>query len=53
MPSADNCADVFTKALGSAEFERQRGRLNVEDVSDAWVMVDAVEAGEDVEMQEV
>ncbi|KAF4042823.1 hypothetical protein GN244_ATG05132 [Phytophthora infestans] len=32
VPSADNLADLFTKALGPAEFERQRERLNVEDV---------------------
>ncbi|KAE8962848.1 hypothetical protein PR001_g29567, partial [Phytophthora rubi] len=61
VPTADNLADVFTKALGPAEFERQRSRLNVEDVPNAWVMVEAVadtEAGaasnadEDCEMLE-
>ncbi|KAF4142334.1 putative reverse transcriptase Ty1/copia-type domain-containing protein [Phytophthora infestans] len=39
VPSADNLADMFTKALGPAEFERQRERLNVEDVSEAWKAV--------------
>ncbi|KAG3006242.1 hypothetical protein PC121_g15306 [Phytophthora cactorum] len=34
-PSAENLADVFTKALGPAEFERRRGRLNIEDVTKA------------------
>ncbi|KAE8987513.1 hypothetical protein PR002_g22021 [Phytophthora rubi] len=53
VPSADNLADVFTKALGPAEFERQRSRLNVEDVTEPWKMVETVEAEEDVEMQEV
>lgn len=42
VPTADNFVDVFTKALGPAEFERQRSRLNVEDVPDACVMVEAV-----------
>ncbi|KAG6598080.1 Integrase, catalytic core protein [Phytophthora cinnamomi] len=35
VSSTENCADVFTKALGPAEFERQRSRLNIEDVADA------------------
>jgi len=61
VPSADNLADVFTKALGPAEFERQRSRLNIEDVTEAWEVVEATgepEAGttkgpdSDVEMQE-
>ncbi|KAE8885483.1 hypothetical protein PF003_g30281 [Phytophthora fragariae] len=42
VPTADNLADVFAKALSPAEFERQRSRLNVEDVPNAWVMVEAV-----------
>ncbi|GMF11844.1 unnamed protein product [Phytophthora lilii] len=41
VPSAENLADVFTKALGPAEFERQRDRLNVEDVKKAWEVVGA------------
>ncbi|RAW29566.1 hypothetical protein PC110_g14076 [Phytophthora cactorum] len=44
------------KGLGPAEFERQRARLNTEDVSEAWVMVEAspdVQDDGDVEMQEV
>ncbi|KAE8981814.1 hypothetical protein PR002_g23706 [Phytophthora rubi] len=50
--SADNIADVFTKALGPAGFERQRSRLNVEDVQNAWVMVKDTDAEENIEMQE-
>ncbi|KAE9060462.1 hypothetical protein PF010_g30208 [Phytophthora fragariae] len=42
VPTSDNLADVFAKALSPAEFERQRSRLNVEDVPNAWVMVEAV-----------
>ncbi|KAE8892616.1 hypothetical protein PF005_g26565 [Phytophthora fragariae] len=52
VASADNIADVFTKALGPAELERQRSRLNVEDVQNAWVVIEATDAEEDVEMQE-
>jgi hypothetical protein len=61
VPSADNLADVFTKALGPAEFERQRSRLNIEDVTEAWEVVEAIgdpdagttkSADHDVEMQE-
>ncbi|KAG3093847.1 hypothetical protein PI124_g8802 [Phytophthora idaei] len=56
VPTADNIADVFTKALGPAEFERQRAHLNMEDVSEARVMVEAspdVQDDGDVEMPEV
>ncbi|KAE8957578.1 hypothetical protein PR003_g9983 [Phytophthora rubi] len=35
VPSAENLADVFTKALGPAEFERQRRGLNIGDVTKA------------------
>jgi hypothetical protein len=61
VPSADNIADMFTKALGPAEFECQRSRLNIEDVTEAWEMVEATEkpetsatksADSDVEMKD-
>jgi len=61
VPSADNLADVFTKALDPAEFERQRSRLNIEDVTEAWEVVEAIgdpdagttkSADSNVEMQE-
>ncbi|KAF4144606.1 Reverse transcriptase (RNA-dependent DNA polymerase) [Phytophthora infestans] len=56
VQSAENLADIFTKALGPAEFERQRSRLNVEDVPSTWAKV-AASAREhavvkDVEMEE-
>ncbi|KAE8897842.1 hypothetical protein PF005_g8491 [Phytophthora fragariae] len=64
VPSAENLAYIFTKALGPAEFERQRGGLNVEDVTKAWaevaataetVMTCASSSSEevDIEMKEV
>ncbi|KAJ8576447.1 hypothetical protein ON010_g2759 [Phytophthora cinnamomi] len=41
VQSAENPADVFTKSLGSAEFDRQRSGLNIENVSNAWAEVEA------------
>lgn len=41
VPSAVNLADVFTKALGPAEFERHRGGLNIKDVTKVWAEVEA------------
>ncbi|KAG6582973.1 Integrase, catalytic core protein [Phytophthora cinnamomi] len=62
VPSAENLADVFTNALGPAEFERQRSGLNIEDVTTAWAKVEATvepvkshtssSAGVDVDMEE-
>ncbi|OWZ05489.1 hypothetical protein PHMEG_00022422 [Phytophthora megakarya] len=55
VPSIENIADVFTKALGPAEFERQRSRLNVEDVPSAWAVVVTTPQGDfdkDIEMHE-
>ncbi|OWZ12030.1 Transposable element [Phytophthora megakarya] len=56
VPSIENIADVFTNALGPAEFERQRSKLNVEDVPGAWAVVATTPKGEmdkDIGMQEV
>ncbi|KAE8951859.1 hypothetical protein PR002_g32838 [Phytophthora rubi] len=64
VPSAENLAGVFTKALGPAEFERQRRGLNIEDVTKAWAEVEATAEPEmtcasgrsedaDIEMEEV
>lgn len=55
VPSAENLAYIFTKALGPAEFERQRDRLNTEDVPKSWAAVEAAvtSCDTDVDMQEV
>ncbi|KAG6621337.1 uncharacterized protein IUM83_10982 [Phytophthora cinnamomi] len=63
VPSAENLADVFTKTLGPAEFERQRSGLNIEDVTTAWAEVEATvepvkshtssSTGVDVDMEEL
>ncbi|KAE9286766.1 hypothetical protein PR003_g26230 [Phytophthora rubi] len=39
VPTTENIADIFTKALGPCVFERLRSQLNIEDVREAWVTV--------------
>ncbi|KAE9263711.1 hypothetical protein PR003_g33056 [Phytophthora rubi] len=36
VSTADNVADIFTKALGPQRFEYLRDRLNLEDVVSVW-----------------
>ncbi|POM58564.1 putative transposable element [Phytophthora palmivora] len=43
VPTVDNIADIFTKALGPRVFERLRVQLNVEDAKKAWTSEDHVD----------
>ncbi|OWZ01241.1 reverse transcriptase [Phytophthora megakarya] len=40
VPTAENVADIFTKALGPCVFERLRDQLNIENVQEAWLSED-------------
>ncbi|POM63401.1 LOW QUALITY PROTEIN: Polyprotein [Phytophthora palmivora] len=43
VPTVDNIADIFTKALGPRVFERLLVQLNVEDAKKAWTSEDHVD----------
>ncbi|POM77640.1 putative transposable element [Phytophthora palmivora] len=51
VPSSENIADIFTKALGPAVFERLRDELNLENVNEAWDSID-ISCGGDEKMRE-